>query len=143
MDPETSKRISELAANLKKLHLAATMEEAHQRAKEMILGENVDKPIQDVVKDKSISELHDELKERVDRLDSTSDASMDQAGRIDASLDRVKEALHEDSRRHDIEKEDLKGLKEDVDDAKRRKDELKDIVEEADYVQEHSKEENQ
>lgn len=38
MDANTAERISQLAKNLKDLHLAASAEEAYERAKEIVLG---------------------------------------------------------------------------------------------------------
>lgn len=54
MDPETAKKVNELAKNLKELHMAASMEEATERAKEIIIGDREDNS-------KSISELMNEL----------------------------------------------------------------------------------
>lgn len=54
MDAETSRRISDLAASLKRMHLATTMEEATARAKEIILSTATggkDKPIGQLVSD--------------------------------------------------------------------------------------------
>ena len=42
MDPETANKVNKLAQNLKELHMAATMEEATERAKEIILGSQED-----------------------------------------------------------------------------------------------------
>jgi hypothetical protein len=57
MDAETAERVSQLAHNLKKLHLAATMEEAFQRAKDIILGST--RPPE---QEKSIGELDAEMR---------------------------------------------------------------------------------
>jgi len=54
MDAETSRRISDLAASLKRMHLATTMEEATARAKEIILSTTTggkDRPIGQLVGD--------------------------------------------------------------------------------------------
>lgn len=47
---EQEQKIQELARSLKELHLAATMEEALARAREMVLSaESTDKPLREVV----------------------------------------------------------------------------------------------
>ena len=58
MDAETAGRISQLAKNLKDLHLAATHEEAYERAKEMILGAPVsgqEKTVKELMKEAGVT----------------------------------------------------------------------------------------
>lgn len=60
MDAETAKKVNDLAKNLKDLHMAASMEEAVERAKDIILGSQSDdkKSIKELM-----AELDDEKKE--------------------------------------------------------------------------------
>lgn len=58
MDAETAGRISQLAKNLKDLHLAATHEEAYERAKDMILGTPVqgqEKTVKELMKEAGVT----------------------------------------------------------------------------------------
>ncbi|MEK6857099.1 MAG: hypothetical protein AABX39_00760 [Nanoarchaeota archaeon] len=52
MDTATAEKINKLAKSMKDLHLSATMEEAYERAKEIILGSvQLEKSAKEVSKD--------------------------------------------------------------------------------------------
>lgn len=75
MDTETAERVSQLAKNLKDLHLAATTEEAYERAKEIILGsssEGQEKSLKDIMQDAGITQK--ELKKAKELLEEESKA---------------------------------------------------------------------
>lgn len=58
MDTATAEKISQLAKNLKDLHLAASAEEAYARAKEIILGTAVqgqEKSVQDLMQEAGVT----------------------------------------------------------------------------------------
>lgn len=95
-----SERIRQLAENLKRLHLAATMEEAIQRAKEMI-GEIK-------TEEKSISELHDELEQ------AESVAAQDE--QVHAQAHATEETVE---RQADQIEEQLAEAKKDIDETKK------------------------
>ncbi len=59
MDANTAERINQLAKSLKDLHLAATMEEAYERAKQIILGTSTqgqEKSIKELMQDAGMTE---------------------------------------------------------------------------------------
>ncbi len=57
MDTATAEKINKLAKSMKELHLSATMEEAYERAKEIILGSvQLEKSAKEVVKDAGLAQ---------------------------------------------------------------------------------------
>jgi hypothetical protein len=87
MDANTFERISQLARNLKELHLATTTEEAYQRAKEIILGTAAQG------QEKSLKEM------------------MQEAGVTEKDLHRAKELLRQEEKALQDLKKELTELK--------------------------------
>ncbi len=87
MDESNAERISQLAKNLKELHLAASQEEAYARAKEIILGTTTPGT------DKSVKEL------------------MQEAGVTAKDLQRAKDLLNEEEQALRELKKELTELK--------------------------------
>lgn len=57
MDTATAEKINQLAKSMKALHLSATMEEAYERAKEIILGSaQLEKSANEVAKSAGLQE---------------------------------------------------------------------------------------
>jgi hypothetical protein len=57
MDTATADKINQLAKSMKELHLSATMEEAYERAKEIILGSvQLEKSANEVTKSAGLQE---------------------------------------------------------------------------------------
>lgn len=98
MDTVVAEKINQLAKSLKDLHLAASQEEAYNRAKEIILGSQGEQKtaadvvqeglvIQDLVRAKEIlaqeEKVLDELKQELERL-KAQQAQKGPAGRNDA-----------------------------------------------------------
>ncbi len=88
MDAETAEKISQLAKNLKDLHLASSSEEAYERAREIILGTATQG------QEKSIREM------------------MQEAGVTQEDLERAKELLKKEEVELNLLKRELAELKE-------------------------------
>jgi len=118
MDPETSRKISELANNLKKLHLAATMEEAMARAKEMILGAPTnEKPIGELMKAQEIKKEEKDIQ------------------KAEESLEELEKQIKHDEALNKSQEPDIKETKEETEKLKKGIENAKDIIEEAERVQ--------
>jgi len=87
MDADTAGRISQLAKNLKDLHLAASAEEAYERAKEIIIGTATQG------QDKSLKEM------------------MTEAGVTQKDLEKAKELLKQEEKALEELKKELTDLK--------------------------------
>jgi len=157
MDAETARRVSELAASLKKMHLATTMEEATERAKEIILKTKSE------AKDRPIKELFDDVKHSEGQAARAVVADAGAVEKADVTLDKIrKELLHVDNQQkaagqslagdvnkaksvladdvaqHGQEVQDVQQLKKDVAKRKQAVDDVKEIVEMADRVQDNA-----
>jgi hypothetical protein len=109
MDSETSRKINELANNLKKLHLAATMEEALARAAEMLTGAPS--------KEKTIGEMMQESK--------------------GDSVENIEKDLKKDEKAHDSQDDDIEEVGEETEKLKKGVENAKEIIDEAEHVQKH------
>ena len=115
MDPETSRKVNELAQNLKKLHLAATMEEAYKRAKEMIVGINPgEKSIGQMMEDKKAQKSEEAGHECVHKLESD---------------------IRNDEAEHEARSSEIKYLKKEVKAVKKGAEQVDEIVDEAEQAQ--------
>ncbi|MBI4016623.1 MAG: hypothetical protein HY363_02925 [Candidatus Aenigmarchaeota archaeon] len=100
MDAETSRRISELASSLKKMHLATTMEEAVERAKEIIISTKTkeqDKPLEQLVgiskeERNTVNEAVNAVKHVID-ADDTLNKVKDELSKLKSTFQNVKEAV--------------------------------------------------
>lgn len=123
MDAEKSRKINELANNLKKLHLAATMEEALARAEEMLTGApSKDKSIGEMMEDSS------EIRKEEKRVQAAED-----------SIARLEKDLKKDEKAHGSRDDDLEELGEETEKLREGAENVKEILEEAERVQEHEK----
>ncbi len=106
MDAETAEKISQLAKNLKDLHLASSSEEAYERAKEIILGTATQG------QEKSIKEM------------------MLEAGVTQEDLQKAKELLKKEEVELNLLKKELAELKEQqADDAEHHEEHAKETKE--------------
>lgn len=104
MDAQTAEKINKLAQNLKKLHLATTMEEALERARQ-IVNSNVERP-----PETSLNELL--------------------AGPTKEQLQQAKKYLRREEKLLEELKEELSKLKQQVADQRQGSDEVKKEIEE-------------
>lgn len=137
MDSDNSRKITELAQNLKKLHLAATMEEATQRAKEMLEGSPKEKE-EPVVK--SLSELYGELTSKADQLEKRAEFAELRALEAEKKLERIEGDFELDKQFHELEKSDTEALSQDIKSIKKGAEEIKELIKQAELVQKHSPE---
>jgi hypothetical protein len=108
-DAELSARITQLANNLKKLHLAATMEEAYARAREIIGSAPPPGG------EKTIGQLQAELQQAQDQAgkdEAVHDAEHPQeepTEEIDRELGKAKEEVDEHKRLLELEEKQRQG----------------------------------
>lgn len=125
MDPETAKKVNELAKNLKELHMAASMEEATERAKEIIIGDREDNS-------KSISELMNELESEKKSLKKDKEV-LDKAQK---ELKDVKALESKDDVLQEEQIERIQHVEQEIKDAEKDIKLIKENIEMAEKVQE-------
>lgn len=124
MDPETARKVNELAKNLKNLHMAATMEEAIERAKDIIIGTpDETKSIKDLMKE--LDEEKKELKKDKEFLDEA-----------EKDLKDIKEIEQKDDFFHDEQAVRIQHIEQEIDDAEEDLDLIQENIELAEEVQE-------
>ena len=124
MDPETAKKVNELANNLKSLHMATTMEEAIEKAKEIILGTVDDS--------KSIKDLMSEVEEEKADLKKDTEALKD----IQHDLKGIKKLQEKDAELDETQAEEIQKIGKNLDDIEKDAKLIKDNVDTAEIVQE-------
>jgi hypothetical protein len=124
MDPETAKKVNELAQNLKTLHMATTMEEAIEKAKEIILGTIDDS--------KSIKELMSEVEEEKSDLKKDTEALKD----IQDDLKDIKNLQKTDAELDEKKAEDMQKIEKSLDEIEKDAKLIKDNVDTAEFIQE-------
>ena len=143
MDPKTAERITQLANNLKRLHLASG-EDAYERAKAIVLGSSSEE-------DKSIGELMadteketankkkelDSLEKAENKLEKKEELLEDdkELTKIEEQLDTVKETLAEDELEHSGEKSSTEEVDKEIVDEEHDYSTAEDTVDSAEEVQ--------
>ena len=127
LDAQTAERISALAKSLKDLHLAATSEEAYNRAREILLGAKKEQAA-DFQTDETINKLlgveekaKEEIKEEV--------------------ASAKKEAAKQEAESKETEKE-IAEVEQELAAEEREIEDIKDVADEAEKVSEKTGEEN-
>lgn len=124
MDPETAKKVNKLAQNLKELHMAATMEDAIERAKEIIIGTPDET--------RSIKELMTELdceKKELKKDKEVLDAA-------EKELEDIQDLEQKDDFVHDKQAERIQHIEQEIKDAEKDVELIKENIEVAEKVQE-------
>lgn len=147
MDAETSRRISELATSLKKMHLATTMEEAVERAKEIILSTKTkehDKPLEQLMakeEKKTVKEVTNAVRQVMD-TDDTFHKVKDELSKLKPDTQLVKEAVSDantasftDEKIHAEEKKQTDILKKKLAQQQQAVEDAEEFVDMADKVQ--------
>ena len=124
MDPETARKVNQLAKNLKDLHMATTMEEAIQRAKDIIIGTPDET--------KSINELMTELDEEKEELKKDKEF-LDEA---EKDLKEIKDLEEKDDFLHEEQAERVQHIEQEIDDAEDDVELIKENIDVAEEVQE-------
>jgi hypothetical protein len=90
MDAATAERINNLAKNLKELHLATSIEDAFQKAREIILGNaGTGKPIKELMDDERAIQQSEQVQ-------IAANQDIHDAGKLSRQLDDVKELQTKD-----------------------------------------------
>ena len=108
MDAKTAERINALAKSMKDLHLAASMEEAYERAKEVILGTKAEK--------KSVREMMKEIPKE--------------------DLARAKAEAKAEEEAHEKEKLKTEAVHEEIKDIAHHTEDVKEILDAAEEFEE-------
>jgi len=141
-----SKKIVELAKNLKALHLAASTDEAEQRAKEILLGKVEHKELASVEQGlakvrESLHDAHNEAKQRFLELDDDERAVVTHVKEHAKESGEVLARAKKDAHVHELEKSDTKALERGIDEEKRIAGDIKEIIDLAEKVQKQKKKE--
>jgi len=129
MDAKTAERINQLAHSLRELHLAASMEEAIKRAREIILGtpEKEEKSIKELFEDvdskkeektvesvKEIKAVEKEIAKDIKELAEDIESDIKAGEKAKEDIAEAKEILKEDTEMHKVGKADVEETKEDL-----------------------------
>ena len=150
MSPEVIEQIQTLAVSLKSMHLAATMEEAMERAKVIILqskGTN-DQPLKNVLQkgEQEVRQSVEESMNGMQKIDLTLDKMRDELSQVEArqqqNVHEVKKdvkknvnQVHEDIISHAKEQKDFEMIEGDLIKKKQALKDMKDFIEMAKEVQ--------
>jgi len=126
LDAQTAERINALAKSLKDLHLVATMEEAYQRAREIILGTKKEQTA-DFQMEKTIGELMGAEKKEAEELKK-------KAGELEV-YEREEEAEKKET------EEELGEVERELSAEEREVEEIKEVAEKAEKVSEETSKE--
>ena len=153
MDDKTRERVQEVAKALKELHLAANMEEALSRAKEIVASsQSESKSVNDLMKDvnkeaaeqiktaenieKGSEKAREELSKEAQHEHKQIEKNLESAKEDKATAKETKEQIKHDIKVHKLEKGDVEEATKDVDELECAAKDAEVIVEEADKVQE-------
>ena len=132
-DQEVAERVSQLAKNLRDLHLATTQEEAYARAKEIILGtatQGTDKSIKDLMKEAGMTQQ--DLQQAKDLLKEEEVALR----KLKHELEELKTKQLEETLKHAEHKEETEKLDEELINAEHDVGVVEDNVDVAEQIQE-------
>lgn len=133
MDKKAKERVEQIAKSLKELHLAASMEEALKRAKEIVesakgMGQPIDKLMREAKSiEKSSERARKELSKEANAEQRNTKHNIIDAKKSKASANKTKENIAFDIKVHKLEKGDVK-------DAMHEVDELDCAAKDADYI---------
>jgi len=125
LDAQTAERISSLAKSLKDLHLAATMEEAYARAKEIIIGTKKEQSA-DFKMEQTIGELMNSDREEKEKLKKA-------VGDLEV-YERQEKAEAKET------EEEIAEVEKELSAEQREAEEIEEVVEEAEKVEQVSEE---
>jgi hypothetical protein len=117
MDPEAAGRISQLAKNLKDLHLASSAEEAYARAKEIILGtasQGQEKSIKELMTEAGVTQ-QDLQKAKELLAKEEEELNKMKKELIDLKAEQLKETMHHGEHVSETEKLDEELIEEEHD----------------------------
>jgi sugar phosphate isomerase/epimerase len=137
MDANTAERVSQLAKNLKDLHLATTAEEAYERAKEIITGtaaQGTDKSIKELMTDAGMT--RQDLQKAKELLKEEEKALRE----LKKELEELKAKQAEEAGHHDAHQKETAELDQDLIDAEHDVGVLEENVDLAEDVQEEDSE---
>jgi len=133
MDKKAKERVEQIAKSLKELHLAASMDEALKRAKEIVesakgMGKPIDKLMREAESiEKSSKHARKELSKEANAEQKNTKHYIIDAKKSNASAKKTKEQIAFDIKVHKLEKSDVK-------DAMHEVDELDCAAKDADYI---------
>ena len=133
MDKKAKERVEQIAKSLKELHLAASMDEALKRAKEIVesakgMGKPIDKLMREAESIEKASEhSRKELSKEANAEQRNTKHNIIDAKKSKASALKTKENIAFDIKVHKLEKDDAK-------DAIHEVDELDCATKDADYI---------
>lgn len=131
MVENNSKKISELAKNLKDLHLAASTEEAYERAKEILQGNKNDD------QNPSISEMaeSDRLLRDIGNVDNELE-TLDSIGKaIFGRLQNIQEKVDKLKKINELETLDVPELLDEINTVKKKSEEIEWFLSKAEKIQ--------
>jgi len=132
MDANTAERVSQLAKNLKDLHLATTAEEAYERAKEIIMGtaaQGTDKSIKELMADAGMTQQ--DLQKAKELLKEEEKALQE----LKKELEELKAKQAVETEHHDAHQQQTKELDQDLIDAEHDVGVLEENVDVAEEIQ--------
>src|SRR5574341_2343683 len=133
MDKKSKERVEQIAKSLKELHLAASMDEALKRAKEIVesakgMGKPIDKLMKEAERVEKFSESsRKELSKETSAEQKNTKHNIIDAKKSKTSAGKTKENIAFDIKVHKLEKGDIK-------DARHEVDELDCAAKDADYI---------
>ena len=137
MDANTAERVSQLAKNLKDLHLATTAEEAYERAKEIIMGtavQGTDKSIKELMSDAGMTQQ--DLAKAKELLKEEEKALQE----LKQELEELKAKQSEETGHHTAHQKQTEELDQDLIDAEHDVGVLEENVDVAEQIQEEDSE---
>ena len=154
MDEKTKERVEKVAKALRELSISMNMQEAMQRAKEIVAAESHDgKPLKELVKEEIKVETKEATaiqKEEEHDREKLSSETQEQHGEASETVEgasedhtesqHVQEEVKADIKEHDLRQGDLKEATKEVEDIKHAVDDTRTIIEEAEKVQEKDEE---
>jgi chromosome segregation ATPase len=138
MDPETASRVSQLAKNLKDLHLATSAEEAYARAKEIIMGtatQGQEKSIKELMQEAGVTQQ--DLQKAKELLAQEED----ELNKLKKELTELKAKQLEETMHHGEHVNETEKLDEELIDEEHDIGVVEENIEAAEEVQEEKKEE--
>jgi hypothetical protein len=111
MDAETAEKISQLAKNLKDLHLATSTEEAYERAREIILGtatQGQEKSIKEMMQEAGVTQK--DLQKAKELLKKEEE----ELHKLKKELEELKQKQDDDTEHHEEHAQETKELDEEL-----------------------------
>ena len=138
MDADTASRISQLAKNLKDLHLAASAEEAYERAKDIIMGtatQGQEKTVKELMKDAGVTQQD---LEKAKELLRQEEAALEE---LKKELSELKEKQVEETAHHEEHTKETGELDQDIVEDEHDVGVVEENIDVAEQVQEEHRDE--